>query len=43
MVLTNHSDGALKMGGVFSYVFLLGGAYGTVLALFFGLKAMKLI
>jgi hypothetical protein len=32
-----------KMSGVVAYFLLLGGATGVALALFFGLKAVKLI
>jgi Cytochrome B6-F complex subunit VI (PetL) len=31
------------MSGVLAYFLLLGGAYGVALALFFGLRAVKLI
>ncbi|MBW4575318.1 MAG: cytochrome b6-f complex subunit PetL [Aphanothece sp. CMT-3BRIN-NPC111] len=31
------------MSGVIAYFLLLGGAFGVALALFFGLKAVKLI
>jgi Cytochrome B6-F complex subunit VI (PetL) len=31
------------MSGVLAYILLLGGAYGVALALFFGLRAVKLI
>lgn len=31
------------MSAVLAYVLLLGGAFGTALVLFFGLRAVKLI
>jgi Cytochrome B6-F complex subunit VI (PetL) len=31
------------VASAFAYILLLGGAYGVALALFFGLKAVKLI
>ncbi|MEO0827099.1 MAG: cytochrome b6-f complex subunit PetL [Cyanobacteria bacterium J06635_15] len=35
--------GDTQMGGTLIYLVLLGGAFATAMALYFGLKAVKLI